>query len=139
MIKYFTRRLLSIIPVLWLVSIMVFILIHLVPGDPVLVILGQTAEPEQIEMMRQRLGLDQPILVQYWEWITGLLQGDLGTSIISDEPVTRLILERIPITISVAVASLLLSLAVSRRRFASLSGGRPKSFLYSRLKCEASL
>jgi peptide/nickel transport system permease protein len=99
--------------VLWLVSIMVFIMIHLVPGDPVLVILGQTAEPEQIELMRQRLGLDQPILVQYWEWITALLQGDMGTSIISDEPVTGLILERIPITISVAAASLLLSLAVS--------------------------
>jgi peptide/nickel transport system permease protein len=92
---------------------MVFIMIHLVPGDPVLVILGQTAEPEQIELMRQRLGLDQPILVQYWEWITALLQGDMGTSIISDEPVTGLILERIPITISVAAASLLLSLAVS--------------------------
>ncbi len=61
MLKYAIRRLLSIIPVLWLVSAMVFVLIHLVPGDPVLVILGAAAKPEQVEMMRQRLGLDQPI------------------------------------------------------------------------------
>ena len=66
--KYIVRRLLSIIPVLWLVSIMVFALIHLVPGDPVLVILGSSAETEQIELMRQRLGLDQNIAIQYWNW-----------------------------------------------------------------------
>jgi len=105
--------LLSIIPVLWLVSAMVFVLIHLVPGDPVLVILGAAAKPEQVEMMRQRLGLDQPILIQYWDWMTALLQGDLGASILSDEPVTRLILERMPITISVAAVALFLSLAIS--------------------------
>ncbi len=104
---------LSIIPVLWLVSAMVFVLIHLVPGDPVLVILGAAAKPEQVEMMRQRLGLDQPILIQYWDWMTALLQGDLGASIRSGEPVTRLILERMPITISVAAVALFLSLAIS--------------------------
>ncbi len=104
---------LSIIPVLWLVSAMVFVLIHLVPGDPVLVILGAAAKPEQVEMMRQRLGLDQPIIIQYWDWMTALLQGDLGASILSDEPVTRLILERMPITISVAAVALFLSLAIS--------------------------
>ena len=113
MLKYAIRRLLSIIPVLWLVSAMVFVLIHLVPGDPVLVILGAAAKPEQVEMMRQRLGLDQPILIQYWDWMTALLQGDLGASIRSGEPVTRLILERMPITISVAAVALFLSLAIS--------------------------
>jgi ABC-type dipeptide/oligopeptide/nickel transport system permease component len=113
MLKYTIRRLLSIVPVLWLVSAMVFVLIHLVPGDPVLVILGAAAKPEQIEMMRQRLGLDQPIIIQYWDWMTALLQGDLGASILSDEPVTQLILERMPITISVATVALFLSLAIS--------------------------
>ncbi len=103
----------TIIPVLWLVSAMVFVLIHLVPGDPVLVILGAAAKPEQVEMMRQRLGLDQPIIIQYWDWMIALLQGDLGASILSDEPVTRLILERMPITISVAAVALFLSLAIS--------------------------
>ena len=111
--KYIVRRLLSIIPVLWLVSIMVFALIHLVPGDPVLVILGSSAETEQIELMRQRLGLDQNIAIQYWNWSIALLQGDLGTSIISDEQVAKLIWERMPVTISVAAAALLLSLAIS--------------------------
>jgi len=113
MLKYTIRRLLTIIPVLWLVSAMVFVLIHLVPGDPVLVILGAAAKPEQVEMMRQRLGLDQPIIIQYWDWMIALLQGDLGASILSDEPVTRLILERMPITISVAAVALFLSLAIS--------------------------
>ena len=111
--KYILRRLLSIIPVLWLVSVMVFALIHLVPGDPVLVILGSSAEKEQVDLMRQRLGLDQNIVVQYLNWSTALLRGDLGTSIVSDEPVAGLIWERMPITISVAAAALLLSLAIS--------------------------
>jgi peptide/nickel transport system permease protein len=111
--KYIVRRFLSIIPVLWLVSVMVFALIHLVPGDPVLVILGSSAEAEQVELMRQRLGLDQNIVMQYWHWATAILRGDLGTSIISDEPVVKLILERMPITISVAAAALILSLMIS--------------------------
>ena len=63
--KYVIRRLISVIPVLWLVSVLVFGLIHLVPGDPVLVILGTTAEKAQVEAMRHKLGLDRPILVQY--------------------------------------------------------------------------
>jgi peptide/nickel transport system permease protein len=111
--KYILRRILSIIPILWLVSLIVFALIHLVPGDPVMVILGSSAKAEQVELMRQRLGLDQNIAIQYWQWVTALLRGDLGTSIISDEPVAKLILERIPVTISVAAAALLLSLAIS--------------------------
>ena len=87
--KYIIRRFLSITPVLWLVSVIVFALIHLVPGDPVLVILGSSAEAEQIELMRHRLGLDQNIAVQYLKWSTALLKGDLGTSIMSDEPVAE--------------------------------------------------
>ena len=111
--KYIIRRFLSIIPVLWLVSVIVFALIHLVPGDPVLVILGSSAEAEQIELMRHRLGLDQNIAIQYLRWSKALLRGDLGTSIMSDEPVAKLIWERMPVTISVAAAALLLSLAIS--------------------------
>ncbi len=111
--RYALRRFLSIIPVLWLVSILVFGLIHMVPGDPVLVILGNTAQPEQIEAMRHKLGLDRPLLMQYYHWATNLLQGDLGTSILTDEPVMAMIGERLPVTLTVAFASLLLSLAIS--------------------------
>jgi len=111
--KYVIRRIFSIIPVLWLVSAMVFALIHLVPGDPVLVILGSNAEPGLVESMRRELGLDQNLLVQYGRWMGSLLQGDLGTSLISDEPVAGLIWERLPVTMTVAAAALLLTLAFS--------------------------
>ena len=111
--KYVIRRLVSVVPVLWLVSILVFSLIHLVPGDPVLVILGTTAEKAQVEAMRHKLGLDRPILVQYGTWIGNLLPGDLGHSIISDEPVMEMILRRMPVTFTVAAAALLLSLSIS--------------------------
>jgi peptide/nickel transport system permease protein len=111
--KYVIRRLISVIPVLWLVSVLVFGLIHLVPGDPVLVILGTTAEKDQVEAMRHKLGLDRPVLLQYGSWIGHLLQGDLGHSIISDEPVMEMILRRMPTTLTVAAAALLLSLSIS--------------------------
>ncbi|HSR10575.1 MAG TPA: ABC transporter permease [Thermodesulfobacteriota bacterium] len=111
--RYVIRRLLSVIPVLWLVSVLVFGLIHLVPGDPVLVILGTTAQKEQVEAMRHKLGLDRSIPVQYATWVGHLLQGDLGQSIISDEPVMEMILRRMPTTLTVAAAALLLSLSIS--------------------------
>jgi peptide/nickel transport system permease protein len=111
--RYIVRRLLSVIPVLWLVSVLVFGLIHLVPGDPVLVILGTTAERQQVETMRHKLGLDRPLLVQYGSWVGNLLQGDLGRSIVTDEPVMKMILRRMPTTLTVAAAALLLSLCIS--------------------------
>ncbi len=111
--KYIVRRLISIVPVLWLVSILVFSLIHLVPGDPVLVILGTTAEKTQVETMRHKLGLDQPLWLQYGKWMGGLVRGNLGHSIISDEPVMDMILRRLPTTLTVAAAALLLSLSIS--------------------------
>jgi peptide/nickel transport system permease protein len=111
--KYILRRLISIIPILWLVSVLVFSLIHLVPGDPVMVILGTTAEKVQVEAMRHKLGLDRPLLVQYGSWIGNLLRGELGRSIVSDEPVMEMILHRLPTTLTVAAAALLLSLSIS--------------------------
>jgi peptide/nickel transport system permease protein len=111
--KYILRRLISIIPILWLVSVLVFSLIHLVPGDPVMVILGTTAEKVQVEAMRHKLGLDRPLLLQYGSWIGNLLRGELGRSIVSDEPVMEMILHRLPTTLTVAAAALLLSLSIS--------------------------
>jgi peptide/nickel transport system permease protein len=111
--KYLIRRLLTVVPILWLASTLIFGLIHLVPGDPVLVILGSEAEPGQVEAMRHQLGLDRPLWLQYVTWMSHLLRGDLGTSIITDQPVTDMILERLPTTITVAAAALILSLAIS--------------------------
>lgn len=113
MYSFVLRRLLSVIPVLLLVSMMIFGLIHLIPGDPAMAILGSSAEPDQVEQMRERLGLDRPLPIQYWNWLTSALGGDMGRSLISDEPVTRLIMERLPTTLTVALAALLLSLAIS--------------------------
>ena len=112
--KYLIRRLISVIPVLWLASTLVFSLIHLVPGDPVLVILGSSeVDTKQVEAMRERLGLNRPLLVQYGSWLANLMRGDLGTSIISGQPVTRMILERLPTTLSVAGFALVLALMIS--------------------------
>ena len=112
--KYLIRRLISVIPVLWLASTLVFSLIHLVPGDPVLVILGSSeVDAKQVEAMRERLGLNRPLLVQYGSWLANLMRGDLGTSIISGQPVTRMILERLPTTLSVAGFALVLALMIS--------------------------
>jgi peptide/nickel transport system permease protein len=111
--QYLIRRFITVILILWLVSVLVFALIHLIPGDPVLFILGSTAEKEQVEAMRNRLGLDRPLLVHYGTWILNLLRGDMGTSIITDEPVMNLILERLPTTMTVAASALLLSLVFS--------------------------
>src|SRR5829696_378916 len=86
------------------VATVVFLLLRLSPGDPATILAGDAASPEQIAAIRTRLGLDQPILVQFAEWMWRLLQGDLGTSIISNQPVTKLIGERLEPTLALAVA-----------------------------------
>ena len=84
--KYILKRLLSLIPVLFVVSVVVFSVIHLTPGDPVQMMLGDTATPEMIEEMREQMGLNDPIILQYVHWIGGLFQGDFGDSYFIDEP-----------------------------------------------------
>ncbi|MBQ9045072.1 MAG: ABC transporter permease [Oscillospiraceae bacterium] len=79
--KYIFKRLLTLIPVLFIVSIVIFMLIHLVPGDPAAMMLGDKATPEQIAALRHTLGFDQPLPVQYVKWIGGIFHGDLGTSL----------------------------------------------------------
>ena len=78
--KYLLKRLLSLIPVLFVVSLAIFLLIHLVPGDPAAAILGEEASPEQIAALREALGFNDPLPVQYFRWVTGLFRGDWGTS-----------------------------------------------------------
>ena len=80
MLKYILRRLLALIPVLIVVSLVIFLLIHLVPGDPAAMMLGENATQEQIDSLRAAMGLDLPLPVQYFRWVGGLLRGDLGTS-----------------------------------------------------------
>lgn len=110
--RYILRRLLSMAPVLFLVSLIVFSLIHLTPGDPVLTMLGEEATPETIAAMRAKLGLDRPLPVQYLSWMGRVLQGDLGRSIRTNQPVSEAIAQRLPVTIELALLSTLVALAI---------------------------
>jgi len=107
--SFFLRRSLLAVPVLFGVCTLVFSLIHLIPGDPVQVMLGEGAGGTDIVDLRSRLGLDRPLPVQYLEYLVRLSRGSLGTSIRYREPVSRLILERYPATLALAASSMLLA------------------------------
>jgi peptide/nickel transport system permease protein len=113
MTGYLLRRIAAIIPVLLTVAVVIFMLLHLAPGDPALVIAGDNAQPEQIEAIRDQLGLNRPAHVQFLSWVGRMLQGDFGTSIISGKPVLALILDRIEPTLSIAIATMILSAVVA--------------------------
>jgi peptide/nickel transport system permease protein len=110
---YATSRLVQFVPTLILVSIVVFLMVRAIPGDAAHVLLGPTARPEQIEALRHDMGLDQPIWRQYVIWVRGVLTGDMGRSWINNYPVSLLIWQKLPATISLAVGSLLVALVVS--------------------------
>ena len=105
--KYIFKRLLALIPVLFIVSVVIFMLIHLVPGDPAAMMLGDKATPEQIANLRHTLGLDQPLLTQYFNWIADIFRGDLGTSFFMKGTMTEIIVSHMVPTVQqtlVAVA-----------------------------------
>lgn len=113
MLSTVLSRLFSALVVTLGVSCIVFLFIHLIPGDPVEVMLGESARPADREALRIALGLDQPILVQMLNYFSGLLQGDLGISLHSKRPVTEILFERIPATLELAVASLFIAIFIS--------------------------
>jgi peptide/nickel transport system permease protein len=112
MVNLIARRLVATIPVLFLVSLMVFSMTMLVPGDPAVTIAGEQATPEQIEMTRERLGLNDPVLEQYGRWVSGVVRGDLGSSLFSSLTVTDAIGQRLPATLSLAAGAILLSVLI---------------------------
>jgi peptide/nickel transport system permease protein len=111
--KFIVRRLLLTIPILFIVSILAFALIHLIPGDPAQVILGEEATPQAYAELRQQLNLDKPIVVQYLLWLGNVLQGNLGKSIISHVPVSTLIAQRLPATIELTIGTFLVALLIA--------------------------
>ncbi len=113
MLAYTLRRVLSAIPVMVTVAVFVFLLLRLTPGDPAAIIAGDMATPEQLEKIRASLGLDKPLLVQFFSWIMLLLQGDLGTSLISNTPVTGMIAKHIEPTVSIALLTITLSIVIA--------------------------
>jgi peptide/nickel transport system permease protein len=113
MIAYILRRLLHLIPVVLLTSVLVFLLLHLVPGDPAETVAGPDATPDVIQAVRQKMGLDRPLPVQYGIWLGNVARFDLGASYISKMPVIDLVGYAFPATIQLALAGLFLALAVS--------------------------
>lgn len=112
MLGLLARRLAFTVPMLVVVSFCVFSLIVLVPGDPAVALAGENPDPEQIAAVRERLGLDDPFLVQFWHWFTGLLQGDLGQSLFSSQSVAGAVFSRLPTTLSLALLSLAVALVL---------------------------
>ena len=110
MLRYIAFRLLSVIPVMAVVVVAVFLLLHLAPGDPAAMIAGDVASPEQISRIRAYLRLDEPLYVQFGIWLANLLTFDLGTSVFSELPVTKLIGQRIEPTLMLALTTTVLTI-----------------------------
>jgi len=107
------RRLIGAIPVLLGISFLVFLLMHLAPGDPVVLLLGDEATPADVARVRHEWGLDQSLPVQYWQFVSRAMVGDFGPSLKFGEPVLKLVFERLPATIELAVVSLLVAILIS--------------------------
>ena len=107
MTAYILRRLAQLIPVLFLASLGIWAMVYAVPGSPVGAIVGENATPEQIADTIKRLGLDRPLYEQYWTWLRGAVVGDFGQSIQSREPVLDLILTRVPATLQLGLAAII--------------------------------
>lgn len=112
MVGYALKRLLQAIPALFIISVVIFLLMHLSPGDPTYLITGPMASAEVYERTRQRLGLDEPLPAQYWKFISRVAVGDLGESLLYRAPVTRLLGERIGNTILLGLSSMLVCYAI---------------------------
>ena len=132
MLKYIISRLVYFVPTLVVVAFIVFLLIHLVPGDPAFVILGPDANQEAIASLRHTLGLDKPLAVQFVTWLGGVVRGDFGTSLHTKLPVFQSIQERFPVTLTLTTLSLLFSIlfALPSGILAALYRNTKKDYLF---------
>lgn len=113
MLAYSVRRIFATIPIMLIVALVVFSLLYFAPGDPAAILAGDMATVEDIERIRLQLGLDQPFLTRFGEWIWAVLQGDLGTSIYTGLPVTELFLQRLEPTLALAVCTMVVVAATA--------------------------
>src|SRR5204863_1040333 len=112
MLTFLAKRILQLIPTLFFVSVLIFSLQQLLPGDPAMIMAGEDRDPEVIEQIRKKYRLDQPIPVQYVYWVKGVLTGDLGESLRIHVPVRDLILEKLPVTIQLASMAIVIALLI---------------------------
>jgi peptide/nickel transport system permease protein len=113
MSTYILRRLIATIPVMVIVAVLVFLMLRLTPSDPAAIIAGDYANSEQIEQIRQQLGLDQPIIKQFTIWVTGMLRGEFGESFFYKKKVSELILERLEPTLSLSLVTIVLAVLIA--------------------------
>jgi peptide/nickel transport system permease protein len=112
MLSFLTKRLMQLLPTLFFVSLMIFLLQHLLPGDPALAMAGEERDPGVIQQIREQYHLDQPLPVQYLYWIKGVLAGDFGESLRSKVPVRELILQKLPVTMQIASMAIVISFLI---------------------------
>src|SRR5579862_4618556 len=110
--KYLARRVATILPTLFFVTVLIFGLEQLLPGDPAMILAGEDQDPNVIAHLRQKMHLDRPLPVQYFYWIRGVLHGDLGESLRIQKPVTELILEKLPVTVQLASMAIAIAIAI---------------------------
>ena len=129
--RYFARRAAAFVATLFFVSVLVFVVVRVLPGDPALVIIGAEGSPEAAARLREALGLNRPIAVQYGEWLGRALRGDLGVSLQYDVPVARLILSRLPVTIPLTLmaAAFMLTAALPLGLYAARHHRRAGDYL----------
>jgi peptide/nickel transport system permease protein len=113
MLGFLIRRIFAAIPVMVVVALFVFLLLRLTPGDPAAILAGDNATPEQLERIRTTLGLNEPLYAQFFTWAGKLLNGDLGVSLISQKPVAQMMAQRIEPTLSIALSTIVLSVALA--------------------------
>lgn len=114
--RYILQRLLALVPVVLIVSVVTFAFIHFLPGDPVIALIGPeagTASPDVIEARKHELGLDRPLPVQYLDWLSGALRGDLGNSAVTRQEITEALSDRFPVTLHLAVASFVVAVCIA--------------------------
>jgi len=112
MYTYIAKRLLVAIPTLLIISVFVFSLQKLLPGDPILAMAGEERDPQVLEHLREKYRLNDPVPIQYFHWLGGVLQGDLGISLRTNQPVTELIAEKLPVTIQLAIMAIFFAFAI---------------------------
>ncbi|MFY0545828.1 ABC transporter permease [Brevibacillus sp. H7] len=111
--SYLIKRIISLVPILFGITILVFTILHLVPGDPASIMLGTNATPEAIAALRKSMGLDKPLLQQYLHWLGGLLKGDFGVSVHTGEPILPQIVKRFAITLQLTVFAVLIGWTIA--------------------------
>src|SRR5437899_6987310 len=112
MLNYLLQRLALIVPTLFFVSVLIFGLQQLLPGDPAIALAGEDRDPNVVAFLRAKFHLDEPLPLRYWYWLSGVLHGDLGDSVRIQKPVTELILEKLPVTIQLAAMAIVIALVI---------------------------